>query len=279
VVVPAKKLAKVAQLPSESGVTPATLARETNGIDVPQSHGAALGRHCDERGCRPVCCPRLVRPRSHRGLRVYDGSNRVGVVQQAANPLAGRSKPASERAAASANFTLAFAACTAGFSASSHAPDARSCWAPEAPTGRLGWGALRGLDPAATLVRFSGLVRWRICIVAVRPDQDVVHEGERPSRCFALLEGFAIAFSGAGASARSPGQPSLASTLPRTSKVRGETGEARSKKRIWASQRQRKPIPLRSGSLSYTTLSRLESALPRLQLDLQILVLFPSAPE
>jgi len=41
-----------------------------------------------------------------------------------------------------------------------------------------------------------------IRVEAVRADQDIVREGDRPSRCFVLLEGFAVAFKRSGAGKR-----------------------------------------------------------------------------
>ena len=39
-------------------------------------------------------------------------------------------------------------------------------------------------------------------VEAIRADQDLMREGDRPSRCFVLLEGFAIAFKRTGAGKR-----------------------------------------------------------------------------
>jgi CRP-like cAMP-binding protein len=59
---------------------------------------------------------------------------------------------------------------------------------------------IRKLESVLTLTgeEKAALMRLPIQVTDVRTDQDIVREGDRPSRCFAVLEGFACSFKMTG---------------------------------------------------------------------------------
>ena len=59
---------------------------------------------------------------------------------------------------------------------------------------------LRKLESIITLsdVERAALMRLPLDVVGIRADQDVVREGDRPRRCFALLEGYGCSFKMTG---------------------------------------------------------------------------------
>src|SRR3954452_1544092 len=63
---------------------------------------------------------------------------------------------------------------------------------------------IRKLESVFTLAddERAALMRLPIQAVDLRTDQDVIREGDRPSRCFAVLEGFACSFKITGVGKR-----------------------------------------------------------------------------
>src|SRR3954449_8560756 len=63
---------------------------------------------------------------------------------------------------------------------------------------------IRKLESVFTLAddERAALMRLPIQTVDLRTDQDVIREGDRPSRCFAVLEGFACSFKITGVGKR-----------------------------------------------------------------------------
>src|SRR3954465_5419025 len=59
---------------------------------------------------------------------------------------------------------------------------------------------IRKLESVFTLAEDerAALMRLQIQAVDLRTDQDIIREGDRPSRCFAILEGFACMFKMTG---------------------------------------------------------------------------------